>query len=52
MGLNPLVAFWVDWEDGAGWQYVGTTSVTVHDIQSNPADGLKYSAFLPFPELT
>lgn len=50
-GSQEYVAFWVDWEDGAGLQYVGTTSVNVHDISSIPKDGLKFSAALPLPQL-
>jgi hypothetical protein len=50
-GSREYVAFWVDWEDGAGLQYVGTTSVNVHDISSIPKGGLRYSAVLPFPQL-
>jgi hypothetical protein len=50
-GSQEYVAFWVDWEDGAGLEYVGTTSVNVHDISSNPAGGLAYAAVLPFPQL-
>lgn len=44
-GSQEYVAFWVDW--GSGWQYAGTTSVTVHDFSSIPAGGLQYSVFLP-----
>lgn len=50
-GSQERVAFWVDWEDGGGWQYAGTAAVTVHDIGSIPEDGLEYSASLPFPQL-
>jgi hypothetical protein len=32
---------------GSGWQYMGTASVRVHDIASIPADGLRYTAYLP-----
>lgn len=46
-GSTEYVAFWVDWGDGAGWTYAGTTSVNVHDIRSIPPDGLWYSVFLP-----
>lgn len=46
-GSQEYVAFWVDWGDGAGWTYVGTTSVNVHDISSIPPEGLQYSVFLP-----
>src|SRR5215469_16397143 len=47
-GSREYVAFWADW--GGGFQYVGTTSVNVHDIASIPADGLQYSAYLSFPQ--
>jgi hypothetical protein len=50
-GSQEYVAFWVDWEDGNGWQYAGTTSVGVHDIGSIPNDGLQYSAALPFAQV-
>lgn len=50
-GSQELVAFWVDWEEGSGWEYVGTTAVRAHDIHSTPAGGLQYSVFLPFPQL-
>jgi hypothetical protein len=50
-GSPELVAFWVDWEDGSGWHYVGTAAVGVHDIGSIPKNGLSYSVFLPFPDL-
>ena len=38
-GSYEYVAFWVDWQDGGGWHYVGTTAVNVHDISSMPNDG-------------
>jgi hypothetical protein len=47
-GSQEYVAFWVDW--GSGFEYVGTTSVNVHDIASIPGDGLQYSASLSFPQ--
>ncbi len=47
-GSYEYVAFWADW--GAGYEYVGTTSVNVHDIASNPAGGLQYAVALPFPQ--
>jgi hypothetical protein len=50
-GSYEYVAFWVDWEDGSGWQYVGTSSVNVHDISSLPKEGLGYALSLPFPQL-
>ena len=50
-GSDEYVAFWVDWEDGGGWQYVGTGSVNVHDIATIPSAGLGYAASVPFPQL-
>ena len=44
-GSQQYVAFWIDY--GSGWNYAGTTSVTVHDISNVPADGLHYAVFLP-----
>lgn len=44
-GSREYVAFWVDWGDGAGWTYEGTSSVRVHDISSIPAGGLHYGVF-------
>lgn len=44
-GSREYVAFWVDWGDGAGWTYEGTSSVRVHDITSIPAGGLHYAVF-------
>jgi hypothetical protein len=46
-GSQEYVAFWIDWGDGAGWTYTGTTSVNVHDIASIPPGGLNYGLFLP-----
>jgi hypothetical protein len=47
-GSNEYVAFWADW--GSGYEYLGTTAVTVHDLAAIPADGVKYSAALPFEQ--
>jgi hypothetical protein len=44
-GSREYVAFWIDWNDGAGWQHAGTTSFVSHDITAMPADGLKYAVF-------
>lgn len=44
-GSREYVAFWMDF--GAGWQYVGTTSVRTHDIAGVPAKGLDYAVSLP-----
>ncbi|MDR3771859.1 MAG: hypothetical protein P4L26_00850 [Terracidiphilus sp.] len=44
-GSTEYVAFWVNW--GAGFEYAGTTSVSVHDFSAIPAGGLDYTVFLP-----
>lgn len=44
-GSKEYVAFWIDW--GGGWQWVGTPSVTVHDILSIPKGGLNYAVYQP-----
>jgi hypothetical protein len=44
-GSWEFVAFWIDW--GSGFQYVGTTSVAVHDSGRLPATGQDYSVVLP-----
>jgi hypothetical protein len=44
-GSKEYVAFYMDF--GAGWQYMGTSSVTVHDIPQIPGDGLWYNVALP-----
>ncbi|PWV56164.1 hypothetical protein [Chitinophaga sp. S165] len=47
-GSKEYVAFWADWNnDGTFDEYLGTTSVTVHDISNMPKDGLFYNVALP-----
>ncbi len=46
-GSTEYVAFWIDWNDGNGWTYTGTASVSVHDIKSIPKGGLEYAVYLP-----
>lgn len=46
-GSREFVAFYMDFEDGAGWRYMGTSSVGAHDISSLPAGGLCYNVELP-----
>jgi len=43
-GSREYIAFYMDF--GAGWQYMGTTSVAVHDLKL-PKEGLWYNAALP-----
>ncbi len=50
-GSQEHVAWWLDWGDGAGWVYAGTSSVRVYDIQAIPAGGLHYSVFQPINSL-
>lgn len=45
-GSTEYVAFWIDFGDGNGFQYMGTPTVTAHDLQSIPADDLQYAVFL------
>jgi hypothetical protein len=44
-GSQEYVAFWADF--GAGFVYLGTTSVNVHDLAGVPPEGLKYAVVLP-----
>lgn len=44
-GSEQYVAFYMDF--GSGWEYMGTESVTTHDIPEIPNDGLDYNVVLP-----
>ena len=44
-GSKEYVAFWIDW--GSGWQWAGTSSVTVYDIAAIPKEGLSYAVYQP-----
>lgn len=44
-GSQEYVAFYMDF--GAGWEFMGTSSVTVYDINVMPTEGLWYNTFLP-----
>lgn len=46
-GSLEHVAWWLDWGDGTGWTYAGTSSVRVYDIASLPASGLRFAVFQP-----
>lgn len=50
-GSTEYVAFWVDWGEGAGFQYVGTAATQVHD-RDVPDDGLRYAVYQPIPTAT
>jgi hypothetical protein len=44
-GTKEYVAFYMDF--GAGYKYMGTSSTSVHDINTIPRDGLWYNLALP-----
>ena len=47
-GSREYVTFWGDFDNNGTFETcLGTTSVTVHDIQSMPREGLEYAVFLP-----
>jgi hypothetical protein len=47
-GSLEYVAFWADWGNNCQWEYLGTTSVNVHDIHNIPSGGVSYAAILPY----
>jgi len=47
-GSLEYVAIWADWNNNCQWEYVGTTTVNVHDINDIPKEGLSYAAILPY----
>jgi hypothetical protein len=44
-GSREYVAFWIDFADGVGFTYVGTTSIRVHDLRQIPPAGVQYAVF-------
>lgn len=42
-GSTEYVAFWLDFNDGAGFLYMGTGAVPVHDLASVPKEGIQYA---------
>ena len=42
-GSTEYVAFWMNFGDGAGFRYVGTATVAVHDLKTIPGQGLQYA---------
>ena len=44
-GSTEYVAFWINW--GAGFEYLGTTTINAHDFSGIPATGLHYATALP-----
>lgn len=45
-GSTEYVAFWIDFNDGNGFQYMGTSTVNVHDLQTIPREDVQYAVFL------
>jgi hypothetical protein len=45
-GSYEYVAFWMDFSDGAGFIYLGTAAVQVHDLQTIPNEDVQYAVFL------
>jgi hypothetical protein len=45
-GSTEYVAFWIDFNDGSGFQYMGTSTVNVHDLQTIPRENVQYAVFL------
>jgi hypothetical protein len=43
-GSTEYVAFWIDF--GSGFQYMGTSTVNVHDLQTIPNEDVQYAVFL------
>jgi hypothetical protein len=48
-GSTEYVAFWIDFNDGNGFQYMGTATVNVHDLQTIPNEDVQYAVFLRPP---
>jgi hypothetical protein len=46
-GSTEYVAFWIDFGDGFGFQYMGTSTVNTHDLLTIPAEGVQYAVLLP-----
>ncbi|HEY4711795.1 MAG TPA: hypothetical protein VIH69_03840 [Dehalococcoidia bacterium] len=44
-GSTEYVAFWIDFGDGSGFTYMGTTTVQVHDLQTIPLEDVQYAVF-------
>ncbi len=45
-GSIEYVAFWIDFNDGSGFQYQGTATVNVFDLQTIPDEDVQYAVFL------
>src|SRR5258708_4099290 len=41
-GSTEYVAFWADFNDGSGFNYLGTATVDVHDLKKIPPGGVQY----------
>jgi hypothetical protein len=45
-GSTEYVAFWMDFSDGSGFQYMGTSTVNVHDLKTMTDEDVQYAVFL------
>jgi len=45
-GSTEYIAFWIDFSDGGGFQYMGTATVNVHDLATIPDEDVQYAVFL------
>lgn len=45
-GSIEYVAFWIDFNDGSGFQYMGIATVNVFDLQTIPDESVQYAVFL------
>jgi hypothetical protein len=45
-GSTEYVAFWIDFNDGHGFQHMGTSTVNVYDLATIPDEDLQYAVFL------
>jgi hypothetical protein len=45
-GSIEYVAFWIDFNDGSGFQYMGIATVNVFDLQTIPDEDVQYAVFL------
>ncbi|MGH1486391.1 MAG: hypothetical protein ACRBCI_09220 [Cellvibrionaceae bacterium] len=46
-GSKEYVTFWADFDNTGTWDCLGTTDVSVYDLQNTPKDGIHYAVRLP-----
>lgn len=45
-GSTEYVAFWIDFNEGGGFTYIGTAALEVHDLQDVGAGGVQYAVYV------